>query len=249
MTHDLIDFFVFHGRWPQAGNQLYLAKELKEMLSSAGIARAVVSSYDHVLRTDHTAINMRMINDLTDDPFFLPLAGHNPSLPEHKQEITKMHSSSAFAGIILHPWTHGYQLDTPEVIDLCGQYPSFICTAIEYLRAAPDTLSVRSIPPDEIIRFLNAKDSTFPTVILGLRYHEIVTIAASVQHIGTTVFFDIANADGGLQAKDSDIPGGIFGTLAPRYLPQGAIRTLEHMGASTRRTILQNTMKLHDLLD
>lgn len=141
---EIIDTYVYLGRWPHQRLAADEPGELMAMLRRNHISCAWVGSFDGLFHKDVAGVNERLAKMCTvlqvvglptdsharrsksgdssaappkRDPFtprLIPLGSVNPTLPDWEEDVRRCHESFKMPGIRLHPNYHGYTLDDPR---------------------------------------------------------------------------------------------------------------------------------------
>jgi predicted TIM-barrel fold metal-dependent hydrolase len=106
------DHFCFAGRWPFHEGPSASPEELDGLLGAAGIDLAYTGHLSTLLRQDLEHANNEFLSACQGAGRLAPLASLSPRA--HNWRSTLGHLKSGFAGVIVFPYAHNWQLDAPE---------------------------------------------------------------------------------------------------------------------------------------
>ncbi len=114
-TEDLPDFrtdhFCFCGNWPFYEGRWVKPAELDALLEQASIDKAYVGDFDSLYRQDLEWANNSFLAAVQGTERLMPLATMSPCA--HNWRSVIRHLRQGFAGAIVHPYLHNWQLDDP----------------------------------------------------------------------------------------------------------------------------------------
>ena len=106
------DHFCFVGRWPFHEGPSASPQELNDLLAAAGIDLAYTGDLPTLLRQDLERANNQFLSACAGAGRIAPLATLSPRAPNWRS--TLRHLKGGFAGVIVFPYAHNWELDAPE---------------------------------------------------------------------------------------------------------------------------------------
>ena len=169
------DHFCFCGCWPFFETPCGIPIELDHLLAAEGIDRAYAADLGSVYRVDLERANAEFLRAAQKARRVAPLATLNPRA--HNWRQVTQYLSPAFAGAIVYPYLHDWQLGDAahaEFLQRCAerQVPLWVNCRLGDDRFRHCGLACRQVLPDELIRFgETAPENSY--VLQGLTADEI----------------------------------------------------------------------------
>lgn len=116
----LVDTSVFCGHWPFRSVGGATPAELKALLSASGVTQAWVAPLEGLFYWDSMEANEALAEALQGDPFFLPVAWINVSLPTWRKDARESLERLHGRAFKLAPNYHQYELSDLRVLELAG---------------------------------------------------------------------------------------------------------------------------------
>jgi len=150
------DHFCFCGRWPFYETDCGTPAELHRLLAAQGIDRAYAGDLGSIYRVDMEQANAEFLQSAQGAPRVAPLATLNPRAHNWRQVIQYL--KPGFAGAIVYPYLHNWQLDDPTALELfrrCAEkgIPLWINCRLGDERFHHTGLAWRPVPTEELVRF------------------------------------------------------------------------------------------------
>ncbi len=150
------EHFCFVGAWPYYEGPWVTAQELDGLLAAAGIETAYTGDFATLFRQDLERANSRFLEAAAGCGRIAPLATLNPLA--HNWRSTLRRLRDGFAGVLVFPYMHNWQLDAPEHADFFraladARLPVWINCALADDRARHSGLASRPVTSSEVVSF------------------------------------------------------------------------------------------------
>lgn len=150
------DHFSFCGIWPFFGTAAHKPRELNRLLAHAGIVKAYTGDLGGVYRQDLGQANREFIKNCRGADRIAPLALLNPRDINWQDIIGQLNPS--FAGIILYPYLHNWQLDDPAYASFfktlsAKRIPVWINAVLGDIRFRHSGIACRTVTVSELTGF------------------------------------------------------------------------------------------------
>lgn len=149
------DHFCFCGQWPFFKSACSTAAELNSLLTETGIKRAYVADLGGIYRQDLETANAAFLRTVRKFKRIRPLAIINPRTPNWRSVLEK---TSEFAGIILFPHLHAWNIADPRykgLFELCRKrgVKVWINCHLDDLRFRHAGAAFREVSAEELLAF------------------------------------------------------------------------------------------------
>ncbi|MCK4282748.1 MAG: amidohydrolase [Candidatus Brocadiae bacterium] len=153
------DHFCFCGRWPFYQGPWVTPDELDALLAETGIEKAYTGDFDSLYRQDLERANNRFLAAAGHAGRVAPLATMNPRTHNWRSVIRYL--KDGFAGAIVYPYLHNWQLDDPAHAGFFralseGGVPVWINCSIADHRTRHSGLQCRPVAAAELAAFCEA---------------------------------------------------------------------------------------------
>lgn len=225
-----IDVNVNLSRWPFRRLPHDETLQLIEKLRTAGIVEAWAGSFDGLLHTDVSGVNLRLVKECQRSEGLLrPVGTVNLSLPDWQEDVRRCSEEHGMHAVRLHPNYHGYGFDSPlcdELLELATQWKLIVQVALkmEDVRTHHPLLRLPTVdvgPLEGLVR-------RHPDARLVLLNHHVnlrADQAATLAGLGR-VYFDISHAElvGSLEQLIRTVPSErlLFGSHFPFFHVESA---------------------------
>ena len=150
------EHFCFVGDWPYYEGPWVAPDELDDLLAEAGIETAYTGDFATLFRQDLERANNSFLAAAKGSRRIAPLATLNPCA--HNWRSTVRYLSDGFAGVIVFPYMHNWQLDDDAHADFfCtladAGLPVWVNCALADDRARHSGLASRPVGGDEVVAF------------------------------------------------------------------------------------------------
>ncbi len=157
MTQQIIDTSVFCGYWAFRALSYRTPAALKQHLQAAGVGQAWVAAPEAVLYPDPMQANEPFLATVASDPYWLPVAVIDPSLPGWEADVRRCMQLGARA-LKLTPNYHEYKLSdscAAELAELAVALRLPVCVQVRMLdeRSHHPLMKVPGVPPADIAAY------------------------------------------------------------------------------------------------
>ena len=118
----IVDTNVHLGQWPFRSSPWKTAAEIVGKLQAVGVSQVWAGSCEALFDKDLAGVNERLTRDCRAfaNDLLLPFGSVNPRFPGWRDDIRRCRETHGMRGIRLYPGYHGYLLNDPLVLELCG---------------------------------------------------------------------------------------------------------------------------------
>ena len=219
------EHFCFVGDWPYYEGPWVAPDELDDLLAEAGIETAYTGDFATLFRQDLERANNSFLNAARGCRRIAPLATLSPLA--HNWRSTVRLLREGFAGVIVFPHMHNWQLDAPEHADFFrtladANLPVWINCALADNRARHSGLASRPVAGSEVVAFCQSAPPN-DYVFQGL-HGRAAGQALEQAGDGARLRFDASKLTDGSYAWD-----GFVGTHGLDNLVMGSEFPLRHL--------------------
>ncbi len=151
----VVDTSVFVGTWPFRCLPHRTVPALKAYLTARGVLQAWVAPVEAILYPDPMQANEPLLAEVAGDPFWVPVAVLDPTLPTWREDALACLGRGARA-FKLTPNYHGYRLTDPvatEVAALAAETGALLCVQLRVMdeRAHHPLMKVPGVPAADVV--------------------------------------------------------------------------------------------------
>lgn len=253
----MIDTNVTISRWPFRRLPGDETPGLVARLRARGITQAWAASFDGLLHRDIGGVNSRLAEEcrLHGAGLLVPFGSVNPTLPGWREDLRRCSEEYGMPGIRLHPNYHGYQLASPEFLDVLNAAGKLrmivqIAVSMEDPRTQHPLLRVPPVDLTGLPNLLLRAGGEVRIVLLNHWWTALRAGRALAPYVELgTVYFDIAAVEGieAVARLVEKLPPEriVFGSHAPLFAVDSALLKVRESGlpAEYRSRILETNAK------
>jgi len=151
-----VEHFCFVGQWPYYDGPWVTPQELDDLLGAAGIQTAYTGDFSTLFRQDLERANNQFLEAARGCRRIAPLATLSPLATNWRSTLRRLRDG--FAGVLVFPYMHNWQLDAPEHADFFraladARLPVWINCALADDRARHSGLASRPVTSSEVVSF------------------------------------------------------------------------------------------------
>ena len=203
---------------------------MRDYLQARGISRACVSSLHALFYPDPQQGNDECLPGVIGDPFFIPVAVVNPSLPNWRRGLQRAQTRYGVRMVRLAPSYHSYALTSPAALECIREVAAqglvvSIVKRIEDERMHPPLMKVPAVETRAIVEAAAAVES--PLLVHGAYLGELAELAHAANLYVDLAFVETIDT---LAAATSVLPAAriCFSSHAPFFYPEAALSKLQN---------------------
>lgn len=206
---------------------------MRAYLQARGIAQACVSSLHALFYTDPQQGNDECLPALTGDPFFIPVAVVNPTLPNWRRGLRRARERDGARMVRLAPSYHTFDLASPLGLECVRElvaegYGVSIVKRIEDERMHHPLMKVPAVENRGLLAVAEAVDA--PLLVHGAYFGELAELAAAPNLLFDLAFVETIDTLAATTALLA--PARLcFSSHAPFFYPEAAISKLQNWQA------------------
>ena len=240
----IVDVNVHLSRWPFRRLPCDELPKLVEKLQAGGITQAWVGSYDGVFHKDVAAVNARLAADCRKarPGMLVPFGAVNPTLPDWQEDVRRCHEEHKMPGIRIYPGYHGYELDSPVLMELFSMAEARglivqLVVRIEDTRMQHPLMRVPDVDVKPLPKALEAHPKLRVVVLDALKTVRGGTLDALIN--GGQVYVEISMLEGveGIANLLQHVPVErlLFGSHLPLFILESALLKLQESELSAEQ--------------
>jgi uncharacterized protein len=242
----LIDTNVYLSDWVIRKSWAETPSILAQKLRRHGVTSAWVSSFEGVLHSDISGVNVRLADACAREGSGLLRAFGtiNPTLPDWEEDVRRCHEVHRMAGVRLFPNYHGYTLEDSRFMQLIGiaarrSFLVQIALSIEDDRSQNPVVTAAPVNTAPLADILHAHPHARVMLlnsgsrVLGANTPLLQRLTAAGVH------FEVATLEGvaGIESLLQKVPGIrlCFGSHAPYFYFESALLKLQESALSAEQ--------------